>query len=77
MRACNCVPVYFSLYSFSLQAASNLTLVNDSRPISPGPYSYVSGAGSGSGSRPVSPHFFDQPPTPGSFGVAAEAPGGW
>lgn len=51
-----------------LQAASNLTLVNDSRPISPGPFlsAYVSSAAGDSGSRPVSPHLYDQPATPGS-----------
>ena len=73
-----------ALFSFllprcaALQAASNLTMVSDGRPISPGPFlsAYVSGAVPDSSSRPVSPHFFDQPPTPGSFATGAEAQGG-
>ncbi|GAB4822230.1 hypothetical protein N2152v2_009276 [Parachlorella kessleri] len=63
--------------SAHLQAASNLTMLNDSRPISPGPFlsAIVSGPGCDSGSRPVSPHMVDQPPTPGSFAMGQEPQG--
>lgn len=61
----------------NLQAASNLTMLTDSRPISPGPFLSTLPSGSERGSRPVSPQCIDSvPPTPGSFappGVAAAA----
>jgi hypothetical protein len=61
----------------NLQAVSNLTMLTDSRPISPGPFLSALPSGSERGSRPVSPQCIDTaPPTPGSFappGVAAAA----
>eukprot|EP00887_Chlorella_sp_A99_P005827 scaffold1.g5827.t1 len=61
------------------QAASNLTLINDSRPMSPGPFlsAYGSGAAPEAYSRPFTPAVFapdSQPPTPvhGGAGAAAD-----
>ena len=63
--------------SLAPQAASHLTLVNDSRPISPGPFLSTLPSVSERGSRPVSPQCIDStPPTPSSFappGLAAAA----
>jgi hypothetical protein len=51
------------------QAASNMTLASDSRPVSPGPFSSaLTSCTPADCSRPVSPHCVDStPPTPGSF----------
>ncbi|KAL4424840.1 hypothetical protein ABPG77_011090 [Micractinium sp. CCAP 211/92] len=69
----------------ALQAASNLTIASDGRPISPGPFlstlassALPDTASARTHSRPVSPQCVDSvPPTPGSFaplgGAAAAA----